>query len=518
MPYSSKSGKAWIERLVMRFITICDHDSILDVGAGAGTYSDLFRARLPHTHFTALEIWEPYHSTFQLASKYDVLRTDDVRTFTPEKRYGITFLGDVLEHMTKGEALEVYEKLLAASDFVFISIPIIKYPQDSYMGNPYEKHVKDDWTHEEVLATFPHIAFSHVEQEIGAYVGVNPNTQSLDTVTKLYGPKIAVYALFDDNEADLGAFLHSVKAADQIVLCDTGSTDGSNEVVARFQANNPDVNLSVYPICVTPFRFDDARNTCLSLVSPEIDLCVALHANETLMEGWRDLLAAHWTYESPRYRYMVKKIGPEQRFTVKWHDWIHSRRGYTWKLPIHEVLQPNDPEQVTSIADLWVYRKEHNRRSHENDIPMLEQSLKEFGNYWKTWSYLAAEYMHNNRQMEALQAVNRALALPGNDSAYLYQLQFSIFRELGSVDQALLSLNNAISHLPNRREPHYIKAMYMHQLGRHLEAFLALKEAETKTERVFDDHDHPAAWDEEFEQWKAKLWSLSGIEGGNASE
>lgn len=518
MPYSSKSGKAWIERLVLRFINVCNHNSILDVGAGAGTYSDLFRARLPQTHFTALEIWEPYHSTFQLAQKYDVLRTDDVRTFAPEERYGITFLGDVLEHMTKDEALQVYEKLLAASDFVFISIPIIKYPQDTYMGNPYEKHVKDDWTHEEVLATFPHIMFSHVEQEIGAYVGVNPQTVSADTAAKLYGPKIAVYALFDNNQEEIAAFLQSVKAADQIVLGDIGSTDESNAMIAAFQASNPDVNLSVYPICVTPFRFDDARNTCLSLVSPEMDLCLALMANETMMDGWRDIVVANWTYESSRYHYREQKIWPDQRTTTKWQDRIHSRRGYTWKLPIHEVLMPNAPEQVTKLTDLVVYRKIDADRSRENDIALLEMSVKEQANYWKSWSFLAAEYLHAKRPVEALNAVNRALTLPGNDPAYLYSLQFSTYRELGIVKHALLSLNQAIAHLPDRREPYFVKALYLHQLGRYLEALLALKEAETKTERVYDDHDNPAAWGAEFEQWLAKLWSLSGLEGGNRRE
>src|ERR1700730_16589351 len=131
MPFSSNSGKSWIERLVKRLIKICTHNSILDVGAGTGIYSELLRGKLQGTHFTAIEIWEPYITQFVLDTKYDVVINADIREFIPEQRYGIIMLGDILEHMTKEEAVDIYNKLLNSSEFVIISIPIIYYPQDA---------------------------------------------------------------------------------------------------------------------------------------------------------------------------------------------------------------------------------------------------------------------------------------------------------------------------------------------------------------------------------------------------
>ena len=182
MPYSSNEGKEWIKSLVKKLITISksNSNSILDVGAGAGTYSDLLRATLNQTEFIAIEIWEPYILQFDLENKYDHIIKQDIREYIPEKRYSITFLGDVLEHMKKEEAIEVYEKILHASEFVIISIPIILYPQGEYEGNPYEKHIKEDWTDQEVLSTFSNLVFSHKGNEVGVYLGVNPEYHSVE--------------------------------------------------------------------------------------------------------------------------------------------------------------------------------------------------------------------------------------------------------------------------------------------------------------------------------------------------
>jgi hypothetical protein len=65
--------------------------------------------------------------------------------------------GDVLEHMTKEEALTVISNLLPRCKYFIISIPIIKWPQDAVNGNPFEIHVKDDWSDKEALESFPSI-------------------------------------------------------------------------------------------------------------------------------------------------------------------------------------------------------------------------------------------------------------------------------------------------------------------------------------------------------------------------
>jgi 2-polyprenyl-3-methyl-5-hydroxy-6-metoxy-1,4-benzoquinol methylase len=47
--------------------------SVLDVGCGAGTYSDLVRGAGMTTELIGIEVWEPYVKRFGLTAKYDRL-------------------------------------------------------------------------------------------------------------------------------------------------------------------------------------------------------------------------------------------------------------------------------------------------------------------------------------------------------------------------------------------------------------------------------------------------------------
>lgn len=513
MPFSSESGKLWRKRLIKRLNGKCVSKSILDVGAGAGKYSDLLRPILPGTTFAAIEVWEPYVEEYNLKRKYDELHQQDVREFVPDKRYGVTIFGDVLEHLTKEEAIEVYNKLLKSSEFVLISIPIVHYPQDVYKGNPYEEHKKDDWSHEEVMATFPHLAVSYVENEIGMYVGFNPELYSEKDVKDALRPTIAVYGIYKNEAAFMQRFLDSVKYADEIVICDTGSTDGTNEIISEFRKSNPDVPLSTYKILVSPWRFDDARNTALSLVNPEIDLCISLDIDEYLMDGWKEYLIDHWEYGITRYNHKFKTFWPEGGETEHWHERIHSRLGYTWKLPVHEILEYNGEEKIKFLWEFWMYQKPDTSKSRSSYLPLLEQSVKERKDVWKSWSFLAEEYISAGRYDDAMQAIDTAINIENSDKSYLHYIKSRVYGARNETALVKLSLDQAIHFLPGRREPYYSKALYLHQIGNNTEAWFALKEAERIQNRVTDYHYNISAWDESFEQLKNTVLELARKEG-----
>ena len=84
--------------------------------------------------------------------------------------FDVTIAGDVLEHMSKEDAVDVVGKILNVSTYLFISIPIIHYPQDEVNGNPYEAHVKDDWSHDEMMETFPQIIKHRAGRRVGVYM------------------------------------------------------------------------------------------------------------------------------------------------------------------------------------------------------------------------------------------------------------------------------------------------------------------------------------------------------------
>jgi hypothetical protein len=174
MPHSVWDNKKiiakWIDKLDL------PRERILDLGAGMGTYHILltnkFTTALKDSHWIAVEVWQPYINEFNLHDIYNDVYVEDVRTFDYNKvaPVDITFMGDILEHMTKKEAQEVVDKVLNVSRYAVISIPIVHWKQDELYGNPYEKHIKEDWSHNEVMSSFPHIIETGEMRGVGSYL------------------------------------------------------------------------------------------------------------------------------------------------------------------------------------------------------------------------------------------------------------------------------------------------------------------------------------------------------------
>ena len=142
--------------------------TIIDVGAGLGTYSDYFRRKNYRPIIDAVEVWEPYIVEFKLRNKYRKVYHEDVRNFS-KFNHDLVIFGDVLEHMTPDEAFDVWMKASKGCKYGVICIPIIHYHQDAINGNPYEVHVKDDWDHDQVMQTFPYVVDSFLGDVTGAY-------------------------------------------------------------------------------------------------------------------------------------------------------------------------------------------------------------------------------------------------------------------------------------------------------------------------------------------------------------
>ena len=83
---------------------------ILDVGPGVGTYSVALKNAGWKGHITGIEIWEPYIELYDLNSKYDEIIIKDVRLHD-DFNYDLVIFGDILEHMTKEEAIAVWDKV-----------------------------------------------------------------------------------------------------------------------------------------------------------------------------------------------------------------------------------------------------------------------------------------------------------------------------------------------------------------------------------------------------------------------
>lgn len=149
MGTSDPANKPWIKQKIAEL----NPKTVLDVGAGQGVYLDICKSIRPDIHVTGIEVWLPYIEQFNLANRYDTLIKRDIRHNT-DWNYDLVIFGDVLEHMTTEEAVQCYNNARESGANIILSLPIIHYHQDAINGNPYEKHVREDWTTQEVLQKF----------------------------------------------------------------------------------------------------------------------------------------------------------------------------------------------------------------------------------------------------------------------------------------------------------------------------------------------------------------------------
>lgn len=153
---SLRNGKETIVNWVKSLDNI---NTIVDVGAGAGTYYNLFVKEfnmLVNSRWIGLEVWQPTIDRWGIDKFYTSVINEDARTFdwTSISNIDLVIMGDVLEHMKKEEAVALVDKVLDNSRYGIISIPVKHWPQGAINDNPYEVHVKDDWSHREAMETF----------------------------------------------------------------------------------------------------------------------------------------------------------------------------------------------------------------------------------------------------------------------------------------------------------------------------------------------------------------------------
>lgn len=164
MGTSHPESRPWI----INKINTSNAATVLDVGAGSGTYADALKSAGVNVNIEAVEVWKPYIDEFDLENKYDKVYEQDIRERTDFK-YDVVIFGDILEHMTEEEALEVWGKVSKQAKNAVIAIPIIHYHQPAINGNPYEEHITEDWTPEKVIDTFPGIVDSWNGNIVGAF-------------------------------------------------------------------------------------------------------------------------------------------------------------------------------------------------------------------------------------------------------------------------------------------------------------------------------------------------------------
>src|SRR6056300_534414 len=111
---SVRNGK---ETIVNWVKTLDNINTIVDVGAGSGTYYNLFVeefSMLKDARWIGLEVWKRAIEKWGIDKVYSSVINEDARTFdwTKVSNIDLVIMGDVLEHMKKEEAVALVDKVL----------------------------------------------------------------------------------------------------------------------------------------------------------------------------------------------------------------------------------------------------------------------------------------------------------------------------------------------------------------------------------------------------------------------
>jgi glycosyltransferase involved in cell wall biosynthesis len=287
----------------------------------------------------------------------------------------------------------------------------------------------------------------------------------------IFHMKICVYAISKNEELFVERFCNAAIDADLIIIADTGSTDRTRDLAEQFGA-------TVHEICITPWRFDDARNAALSLVPSDVDVCVSLDLDEELQPGWREEIERVWTAGTTRLRYGFD-WGAGIVFK---YEKIHARNGYRWVHPCHEYPVPYLIDEHYAETDmLMVIHKPDPTKSRGQYLPLLEMSVREDPHDPRNAFYYARELSFHSQWQKAIDECNRYLALPGatwaNERCYAYRVMSRCYSELGDWESAMKMARLGVVEAPMTREPWCEIAKLAYQRQMWAECYGAAKSA-----------------------------------------
>lgn len=310
--------------------------------------------------------------------------------------------------------------------------------------------------------------------------------------------KIAVYAISKNEASFVERFCTSAADADHIVIADTGSTDDTLAIASRCGAAS-------YSACISPWRFDRARNAALALVPSDVDVCIALDLDEVLLPGWRAEVERLWTDGVTRMNYRYD-WGDGIVYDA---DKIHARHGYYWRHPVHEILAVDRiTENFARSAELLARHIPDRGKSRSQYLDLLKLSVEEDPQCPRNAFYLARELFYYRRWDDAIPALSAYLDMPEAtwepERCHAMRMLGEIHYELGQVDQAGQWYWRAVGEAGWTREPWADLAYFAYQLSDWDTCYFAASRGLRIEQKTGTYIDCPQAW-----SWK--LYDLSAI-------
>jgi len=283
--------------------------------------------------------------------------------------------------------------------------------------------------------------------------------------------KICVYAIAKDEEKFVDRWMDSMLEADEVVVTDTGSGDGT---VEKLRARGATVHIDR----VKPWRFDAARNLSLEHVPEDADICVCTDLDEYFNPGWRESLERAWREHRPLHPGETARVGkylynwslradgsPDVQF---YYNKAHSRRGFRWTCPVHEYVRYEGdlPLETVPVEGMVLSHAPDPTKTRGSYLPLLELAVQEAPDSERMRYYLGREYLFKGEWQKCVETLTAYLRMPAatwrdERCAAMRWIAKSLW-EMGKSSDACAWYYRAIAESPRMRDPYVDFARVCH--------------------------------------------------------
>lgn len=299
--------------------------------------------------------------------------------------------------------------------------------------------------------------------------------------------KIGIYGTARNEIANLDDWVKTTRGADVVCINDTGSTDDTFKELCKYKTGQ----FWVSAISPKPMQLSNALNIAMAQLPDDCDLAIRLDLDERLPDNWRDDLDSLNFPDGP---VIVRAWFDHMGCTYR-HTRIHSRHGFHWELPVHEILVSDEPATHV-FTDLTFEHHQDPNKDRSQVLGELEAAVAADPENMRMVHYLGREYTYRGMWGEAIPLLRRHAA-----SDEFAEERSESYRLLGDAYCALMPIEDvparvyemAAETCRERREGWVALADFWHKCGDWDECLDATDQALDITERSWY-FNWPWAW------------------------
>lgn len=287
--------------------------------------------------------------------------------------------------------------------------------------------------------------------------------------------KICLNMIVKDESKGIRKCLESVKPfIDYWVIVDTGSTDGTQEIIKEYFK---DVPGELHEQSWVDFAHN--RNEALKLAKEKGDYLLFIDGDDILTF---DPDFKKPTLDKDAYYITISYSGMNYART----SLVKSNLNWRWDGVVHEVLVCSDNTSNDTLSGVTMLILGKNRSPEEgrqkflSDAKVLEEALEKEPHHTRYTFYLAQSYRDAGELEKAIQSYQKRVDLGGWDQEVFWSLyQIAILQEHQNCPEetVLKSYSKAFVYRPTRIEPLYRLAKHYRLKENYLLGYLISKQA-----------------------------------------